>query len=132
MGLSKAGKRTYIPIDREAAYGAQGSTRQFGVEHSTFPKWIPEGLRKKPLLEAVQKHIQDGTFPQGSAQKDLYNVVAERMGFTSEATKKVQQDLKVLDIDFGQDTEKSIKTIDNLSSQYEQRIRDLESQTRLP
>lgn len=132
MGLSKAGKRTYIPIDREAAYGTQGSTRQFGVEHSTFPKWIPEGLRKKHLLEAVQKHIQDGTFPQGSAQKDLYNVVAERMGFTSEATKKVQQDLKVLDIDFGQDTEKSIKTIDNLSSQYEQRIRDLESQTRLP
>ena len=39
---------------------------------------------------------------------------------------------EVLDIDFGQDTEKSIKTIDNLSSQYEQRIRDLESQTRLP
>lgn len=132
LSLAKAGKRTYIPADREAAYGTQGSTRQFGVEHSTFPKWIPEGLRKKHLLEAVQKHIQDGTFPQGSAQKDLYNVVAERMGFTSEATKKVQQDLKVLDIDFGQDTEKSIKTIDNLSSQYEQRIRDLESQTRLP
>lgn len=51
------------------------------AKSSTFPKWIPEHLRKRPLLDAVEKHINDGTTPKknATAQQELYDTVIDEM-----------------------------------------------------
>lgn len=65
-----------------SAYGFgvnEGDKLVFTREGSTFPKWIPEHLRKKPLLNDVIKNLQEGTVPKGTAQRELYNVVVKKI-----------------------------------------------------
>lgn len=61
-----------------------GGGMKFTGKKSTFPQWIPEELRRKPLLDAVSKHIMEGTEPVKAAEKRLYNLVADEMNAQSE------------------------------------------------
>ena len=69
---AEAGKR--IGLRNE---GSSGMT--FSAQKSTFPQWIPSELRKKPLLDAVATHIQNGTLPTKAAETRLYSIVADEM-----------------------------------------------------
>lgn len=56
-----------------------GLDATFTGSKSTFPQWIPSELRRKPLLDAVSRHIMDGTMPTKAAEKRLYQVVYDEM-----------------------------------------------------
>lgn len=67
---------------KRSAYGfgvKEGDELVFTREGSTFPKWIPTHLKKKPLLNDVIKNLQEGTVPKGTAQRELYNVVVKKI-----------------------------------------------------
>lgn len=51
----------------------------FSGSKSTFPNWIPEELRHKPLLDKVANHIQNGTLPTTPSELRLYQIVADEM-----------------------------------------------------
>lgn len=57
----------------------EGLDATFTGSKSTFPQWIPSELRRKPLLDAVSRHIMDGTMPTKAAEKRLYQVVYDEM-----------------------------------------------------
>lgn len=56
-----------------------GLDATFTGSKSTFPQWIPSELRRKPLLDAVSRHITEGTMPTKAAEKRLYQVVYDEM-----------------------------------------------------
>ena len=128
LEIAEAGERVYIPRDMEARYGEPGNEARFIARHSTFPKWIPEELRRKPLLDAVLEHINNDTLPTKADEVRLYNVVAERMGIVQKAQREVTDDLDIESLDFFNDSpEKQIKAIDSLTKKYEQEVRDIEN-----
>lgn len=45
---------------------------------SSFPDWIPESLRRRKTLDSVLTHLENGTYPKGSAQRELYDLVYEK------------------------------------------------------
>lgn len=51
----------------------------FSGSKSTFPDWIPQELRHKDLLDAVSKHIQEGTLPTNKTLTRLYRIVEDEM-----------------------------------------------------
>lgn len=59
----------------EPGFRMAGPDGQTISSKSSFPDWVPESLRKRPLFDAVIKHIQEGTTPKGKAQQELYDVV---------------------------------------------------------
>lgn len=86
--------------------GTSGMT--FSAQRSTFPQWIPEGLREKPLLDAVVKHLENGTVPTNSRERRLYSVVSEEINAQDEVTndaKFVEQQRKNLYNPFATDQE---------------------------
>ena len=78
--------------ERIAVRNADSSGFTFSAKKSTFPSWIPADLRRKPLLDAVAAHIQNGTVPTKAAELRLYNVVANEM----EAQNEVLNDEKYI------------------------------------
>jgi len=69
---AKAGKRIHYE-------DYDGTPHTIGVP-STFPKWIPDKLRHRDLIDAVLKNINEDTLPTKANEVRLYNVVAERLG----------------------------------------------------
>lgn len=45
---------------------------------SSFPEWIPESLRRKTTVDSVLTHLENGTYPKGSAQRELYDLVYQK------------------------------------------------------
>ena len=82
-----AEKGERIAVRKDDASGFTWSARR-----STFPSWIPADLRRKPLLDAVAAHIQNGTVPTKAAELRLYKVVAAEM----EAQNEVLNDEKYI------------------------------------
>lgn len=72
LTYAEAGERV---MTRDAGSGE----RRFSAKRSTFPSWVPADLRRKPLLDAVSKHIVDGTIPTKAAELRLYRLVAAEM-----------------------------------------------------
>lgn len=83
---------------------AEAGTRVFGEEGvtaipSTFPKWIPEHLREKKLMDRTLRHIAEGTEPKASAtrQKELYDVITEefqqRLGKYEDAYTEIPEEV---------------------------------------
>ena len=70
-----------------------GTPHTIGVDTS-FPKWVPENLRKRGLFDAVLKHIENDTIPIKADEVRLYNVVAEQLGLI-EATKAVAKEEEI-------------------------------------
>jgi hypothetical protein len=70
---------------REELAGAMAGERfrtedgEWSGYKSTFPDWVPEHLRTRKLLDAVEGHLQDGTMPKGENQKELYAIVKGRI-----------------------------------------------------
>jgi hypothetical protein len=75
---AEAGERIMTPSD------GPGTPMKFTGKKSTFPSWIPTELRRKPLLDAVSRHIMEGTVPTQAAETRLYRVVAEEMAAQDE------------------------------------------------
>lgn len=78
--------------ERIAVRNVDSSGFTFSAKKSTFPSWIPADLRRKPLLDAVAAHIQNGTVPTKAAELRLYKVVAAEM----EAQNEVLNDEKYI------------------------------------
>ena len=45
-------------------YGADREVRGFA---SSFPDWLPEGARTKPIVDKIKEHLMNGTFPSARA-----------------------------------------------------------------
>jgi len=75
LDISEAGQRSgfYDPSKPAGDDYVNTSTK------STFPRWIPEDLRSKDLFNKVQTHIENGTIPNGSKQKRLYDTLLEEV-----------------------------------------------------
>jgi hypothetical protein len=69
MEASEAGQRNFT---------GYGSDLEVSGTSSTFPSWVPDGLRRKKLFNQVNEHILNGTVPKGSSQKYLYDLIYER------------------------------------------------------
>ena len=78
MEISEAGDR--IPVRDE-----EGEIRHWLGKKSTFPKWVPEDLRRKPLFNKVMEGLKDTrkpTYPDDSRwgpQRELYNAILEEL-----------------------------------------------------
>lgn len=77
--------------------GSSGMT--FSSQKSTFPQWVPKELRRKPVFEAVVKHLTDGTLPTKAAEKRLYQVVVDEIN---------AQDGVINDTQFVQETRQNL------------------------
>ncbi len=64
--------------------GSSPTGLKFTGEKSTFPEWVPKELRSKKLIDAVTRHITDGTMPTKAAESRLYKVVADEMNASNE------------------------------------------------
>lgn len=98
---AEAGKRLAVENEDTSGY-------TFSAQRSTFPSWIPEDLRKKPLLTSVANHIEKGTVPKGAAERRLYDIVAEEMDAQESVlndSKFVEQERKNLYNPFASDAE---------------------------
>jgi hypothetical protein len=74
METAQAGERIAIPSD------APGVNYEFAASSSTFPKWVPEGLRTRKLFDKVQEMLINGEIPtrEGKA-KELYDTVIKKV-----------------------------------------------------
>ena len=105
--IAEAGKRL-MNTDGE------GYITGFQREGSKFPKWIPEHLRSKPLMDRVIKYFNVDdlskieTPPKNNVkQRELFDVVAkeieertgQKLNFVDDAA-KAGEDIKLEDIDF--------------------------------
>lgn len=82
LTYAQAGQRI---MTRDAGSGE----RRFSASKSTFPSWIPSELRHKALLDAVSKHISNGTIPTNTAEARLYRIVANEMEAQNEVINDV-------------------------------------------
>jgi hypothetical protein len=89
LDTAEAGRRIGIRSDEI------GVSLKFLAQRSTFPKWIPENLRKKPLVKKVADNLLKGTRPpkKAVAQTELYNTVlgqiSERTGISISEVKTI-------------------------------------------
>lgn len=74
METAQAGERIMIPSDEP------GVNYNFIASGSTFPKWVPEGLRTRKLFDKVQEMLMRGEVPtrEGKA-KELYDTVIKKV-----------------------------------------------------
>lgn len=56
---------------------------------SSFPSWIPEGLRLSKIVQPVVAHINADTKPTKAAEVRLYDVVVEQIRLRKEAEKEM-------------------------------------------
>lgn len=73
-----------VQIDRElenAQAGQRIRTSDGSIKSipSSFPSWIPDGLRLKPLVESVRRQIIQGKVPTSPREVALYNAVADQI-----------------------------------------------------
>lgn len=69
--LSEAGYRLTLPHD-----ATRSGSPVVAVE-STFPKWIPEHLRSRELMDKVLTQINNNEEPRGTRQAELHKVIEE-------------------------------------------------------
>lgn len=69
--LAEAGYRLTLPHD-----ATRSGSAVVAVE-STFPKWIPEHLRSRELMDKVLTQINNGEAPNGSRQAELHTVIED-------------------------------------------------------
>lgn len=82
---AERGRRIAVQNDNTAGMA-------FSRQASTFPKWIPKELRRKPLLNAVADHVYNGTLPTKAPEARLYKIVADEM----KAQNEVLQDAEFI------------------------------------
>jgi len=72
---AEAGERVMVSMS------TQKEGAKFVRKPSTFPDWIPENLRKKPILNAVANHLRNNTQPNNKfvRQRELYDLTAKRI-----------------------------------------------------
>jgi len=71
-------------VSAELSYAVPGQrifldTGEVIGAESTFPKWVLEHLRKRSLFDPVLESLQAGKVPNGSAQRELYNLIQKRI-----------------------------------------------------
>ncbi len=81
MEIAEAGRRTFVrPLGE---YTGQGT--YFIGEPSTFPQWIPEGLRSRKLFDKVMDGLKDVNnikYPEGARstkQRELYDAILQEL-----------------------------------------------------
>lgn len=72
LDTAKAGERITMKQENGDVAGNIG-------QKSTFPKWIPEHLRKATLVEQVKQAMITETVPKGKAARELYNHVVNEI-----------------------------------------------------
>ncbi len=82
LEMAEAGER--IPIREARPDVLEGEIVSWLGKTSSFPKWIPEDLRKKDLLNEVMAGLTDINnikYPVGnrSAQRELYNIILDEL-----------------------------------------------------
>jgi len=79
---AEAGKRIVVE---------EGGERKVFSKKSTYPEWIPEHLRKKKLVKSVLEKINKGEIPKGKRQRELYEIIKEKL---EEPIKRAEQQMK--------------------------------------
>lgn len=96
LDLAEAGKRIMIKEDPEKF----GPTEyNFIAQKSTFPKWIPDHLKKAGIVKSIANHLIEGTrpFAEKSLENELYEAIIKQMADRSGRT--IQEVKAILDID---------------------------------
>lgn len=70
LSAAKAGERQWVKTPDEI--GTMG--HMIGIP-STFPRWVPEDLRRTKLFEEVKNALLDATLPKSKPARRLYDIV---------------------------------------------------------
>jgi hypothetical protein len=87
LDVAEAGKRLGIASEEI------GVDYKFLAQKSTFPDWIPEHLREKPLVDKAMDYMTRGVRPVAGKLRELYDVVmkkvSEKAGLSAEELRAV-------------------------------------------
>jgi len=91
---------------------------------STFPSWIPAGMRSNKLIKPVLQHIYSGTVPNNPAEIRLFNAVKNQFKQEFDKINQVPQKTKEIDVNKaiqGQQqkqvvAKKPVKRVDSVSA----------------
>ncbi len=117
LDVAEAGQRLAIPSEEI------GVDYEFLAQRSTFPEWIPEHLRTKPLVDKVMDFIMRQEKPVSGKVRELYDVVigqvSKRAGVSIEQMKE---------LGFDKPTEITSK----IKKELEKRVRVLIKEAKVP
>lgn len=85
LEMSTPGKKNFVRDD-------EGYIVKVTGEKSTFPNWLPDGLRLNSIIRPTLEAIYSGKTPTKAAEIRLYNLIYEKINANEEITTELKAD----------------------------------------